>query len=137
MRTERTRREIDRLIESGWRIDEETPERTVLVKREYGDVVIHLLILVLTFWTGGIANVIYGAYKYLNSPKRVLRDENRECPSCGASVAPDAEYCSACGAEQPARDPATTTACEECGAALAPGANYCSACGATVAKNGD
>lgn len=137
MRSERTQREIDRLIESGWRIDEETPERTVLVRREYGDVVIHLLILVLTFWTGGIANVIYGAYKYLNSPKRVLRDENRECPSCGASVAAEADFCSNCGAEQPARERPSTTDCEECGAALAAGAKYCSSCGATAAKRGD
>ena len=136
MRTERTRQEIDRLIESGWRIDEETPERTVLVKREYGDVVVHLVIFVLTFWTGGIANVIYGAYKYLNSPKRVLRDESRACPSCGASVAADADFCSNCGTELPAVE-AEAAACPECGARLPPGAKYCSSCGAQVARAAD
>lgn len=131
MRSERSRREIDRLIESGWRIEEETPERTVLVNREYGDVVVHLLLLVLTFWTGGIVNLLYAGYKYLNSPRRVIRDERRTCPDCGAEVPADAEFCPSCGVELPAVEPARAT-CPDCGAPITPGANYCPSCGAAV-----
>lgn len=136
MRSERTQRQIDDLIEAGWRISEETPERTVLVKREYGDPVLHLVILVLTFWTGGIVNVAYAAYKYLNSPRKVLRDAARSCRECGESVPEGAEYCPACGTEQPSQEPTPATTCPDCGAAVSEGAKYCSSCGAELAAAG-
>lgn len=137
-RTEDLQREIDDAIVEGWRIESETPERVVLVKRNYGDLGIHVLLAVLTaWWSFGLINIAYGAFKYVNdSQRRVLRD-SRSCPECGMSVAADAEYCQHCGAEMPATAPstATTDSCPECGSGVAPGAQYCENCGAELAES--
>ncbi|WP_276300232.1 zinc ribbon domain-containing protein [Halorussus lipolyticus] len=97
-RSERLQREIDDAIADGWRIESETPERVVLVKRNLGSIGVHLILAVLTgWWSFGVVNLVYGAYKYLNdSQRRVLRD-GAACPECGASVAPNASYCQNCG----------------------------------------
>lgn len=138
MRSEQLQRQVDELIVAGWRIEEETPERVVLVKREYGDLALHLIIFLLTFWTGGIVNVIYGAYRYVNSPKRVLRAEGRSCSECGSNVPSGANYCPECGTEAPADRPTAGAdgellTCPECGSAVAEGSKYCSSCGVELA----
>ena len=46
------------------------------------------------------------------------------CPECGNPVAPNAKFCSNCGAKQNAG-----AACPACGQAVTPGANFCSNCG--------
>jgi hypothetical protein len=99
-RSERLQREIDDAIAAGWKIETETPERVVLVKRTVGSLGVHLVLAVLTgWWSFGLVNLVYGAYKYLNdTQRRVLRDAT-PCPECGASVATDANYCKNCGAE--------------------------------------
>ena len=99
-RSERLQRQIDDAIADGWRIESETPERVVLVKRNFGSLGVHVVIAVLTgWWSFGVVNLVYGAYKYLNdSQRRVLRD-GAACPDCGASVAPNASYCQNCGAD--------------------------------------
>jgi ribosomal protein S27AE len=101
-RTESLQREIDDAIAEGWRIESETPERVVLVKRNVGSLGVHLALALLTaWWSFGLVNLVYGAYKYLNdSQRRVLR-EGTACPECGASVAADASYCQNCGVELP------------------------------------
>ena len=80
MRSQRARREIEDAISMGWRIDSETPERVVLVKREFGSVGVHLIIALLTFWwTMGVGNVAYAAYKYFNdSQRRVVWDDRHD-----------------------------------------------------------
>lgn len=67
------RREVTDLVESGWRIESETPERVTLVKRDFGSAKTHLLIAVLTiWWLMGIPNLLYAAYKYFNDSERTI-----------------------------------------------------------------
>ena len=112
VRSERLQRQIDDAIAEGWKIETETPERVVLVKRNVGDLVVHLVLAVLTgWWSFGLVNLVYGAYKYLNdSQRRVLRDAVA-CPECGASVPAGASYCQNCGTEIPEAEgePAATS----------------------------
>jgi len=95
-RSERLQRRID----DGWQIESETPERVVLVKRTVGSLWVHLTLAVLTaWWSFGLINLVYGAYKYLNDSRRRVLREGAACPACGASVSPDASYCQQCGTE--------------------------------------
>lgn len=60
------------------------------------------------------------------------KEKNKEtikCISCGAEVAPDAQFCGKCGAkiEHP-----TVIHCKTCGSVLAPDAKFCGKCGAKV-----
>ncbi len=72
--TEDYKREMDELLESGWDIKTESPDRVVMIKKDFGAVVPHILILVfLGWWLLLIPNVLYAAYKYTNSPQRIIR----------------------------------------------------------------
>ncbi|WP_227375417.1 zinc ribbon domain-containing protein [Haladaptatus halobius] len=135
-RTDRIQREIDTALAEGWRIESETPDRVVLVKRNYGDFGVHIVLALLTFWwTLGVGNLAYAAYKYVNdSQRRVLWESERECPECGTTVAPDANYCRNCGTELPTDPEPVGMTCPNCGAAVAEGAKYCSSCGAGIAE---
>ena len=53
----------------------------------------------------------------------------KTCPACGATNAPEARFCSACGT------PFEAT-CVACGAALADDARFCASCGAPVEPSG-
>lgn len=84
------RREVTTKVESGWRIEEETPDRVTLVRREYGDPGIHLVIAVLTlWWTMGIPNLLYAAYKYFTGSQRtvVWKDQARAADEVGEATA--------------------------------------------------
>jgi hypothetical protein len=71
MRSERARREIEDALAAGWRIESEGPHRVVLVDREFGSVGGHLVVALLTFWwTMGLGNLVYAAYKYFNDTRR-------------------------------------------------------------------
>jgi hypothetical protein len=71
--TDTYRREVTRLVENGWRIEEETPERVTLVRRTVGTVEAHLVIAVLTvWWLMGVPNLLYGAYKYVSDSERTV-----------------------------------------------------------------
>jgi ribosomal protein S27AE len=99
-RSERLQREIDDAIAGGWRIESETPERVVLIKRNYGSLGVHLILAILTgWWSFGVINIVYGAYKYLNDSRRRVLREGEACPECGGSVAPNASYCQNCGTD--------------------------------------
>ncbi|UPV72952.1 zinc ribbon domain-containing protein [Halorussus limi] len=101
-RSENLQREIDDAIARGWKIESETPERVVLVKRNVGNLAVHLILAVLTgWWSFGLVNLVYGGYKYLNDAQRRVVREGTACPECGASVSPDASYCQNCGTELP------------------------------------
>ncbi len=99
MRSNRLQREIDDLVSRGWTIEEETPDRVVMVDREFGSVLSHVLVVVLTVWFSmGLGNVVWGAYNYVsNSRRRVLWEDAVGCPHCGADVPASADYCPACG----------------------------------------
>jgi RNA polymerase subunit RPABC4/transcription elongation factor Spt4 len=136
MRSTRLQREIDDLVAQGWRIEEETPDRVVMVDREFGSVASHVLVALLTFWFSlGLGNVVWAAYNYVsNSRRRVLWADGTDCPACGVAVPKSADYCPACGEAAPAAtDPDRGVACPDCGAVAAEGARYCPSCGATLA----
>ena len=66
-------REVKRKVELGWQIEDETPERITLVKREYGNPGVHLVIALFTiWWLLGVPNLLYAAYKYFTGSKRTI-----------------------------------------------------------------
>lgn len=86
------RREVTELVEDGWRIESETPDRVTLVKRNFGSAKNHLVIAVLTiWWLMGIPNVLYAAYKYFDDSERTIvwRENGPEGETAGTAV--DAE----------------------------------------------
>lgn len=67
------RREVTELVETGWRIESETPERVTLVRRNFGSLGTHLIIAVFTiWWLMGVPNLLYAAYKYLDDSDRTV-----------------------------------------------------------------
>ena len=71
--TDSYRREVTAKVESGWRIEDETPDRITLVRREFGDLGVHVIIAVLTlWWTMGLGNVLYAVYKYFTESQRTI-----------------------------------------------------------------
>lgn len=70
----------------GWKINEDGDDKVVLYKPNYGSMGGHVLIAVLTvWWTLGIGNALYAAYKYWgDSDKKVIRDDSPDRAS-GAS----------------------------------------------------
>jgi RNA polymerase subunit RPABC4/transcription elongation factor Spt4 len=140
MRSERLQREIDELVARGWTIEEETPDRVVMVDREFGSVLSHVVVALLTFWFSmGVGNLVWGAYNYVsNSRRRVLWDDGTVCPSCGADVPPSADYCPACGDDlESVTEPNGGIACPECDAVAVEGSRFCPACGTKLAATFD
>ncbi|PGF15008.1 zinc ribbon domain-containing protein [Natrinema sp. CBA1119] len=136
MRSKHLQREIDDLVAQGWKIEEETPDRVVLVDREFGSVISHVLVALLTFWFSmGLGNVVWGAYNYVsNSQRRVLWEGGGDCPSCGADVPSSADYCPSCGADlESVAEPNGGVVCPECDAVAADGSRYCPSCGTKLA----
>lgn len=67
------RDEVTAKVESGWRIEEETPDRVTLVRRDFGSPGIHLLIAIFTiWWSMGVPNLLYAAYKYFTASQRTV-----------------------------------------------------------------
>ena len=136
MRSRRLQREIDDLVAQGWTIEEEAPDHVVMIDREFGSLVSHLLIAILTFWFSmGLGNVVWAAYNYVaNSRRRVLWEDGRDCPNCGAGVSPEAAYCPDCGtALETVPEPEGEIACPDCEAMVAEGSRYCPNCGVKLA----
>ncbi|WP_276253827.1 zinc ribbon domain-containing protein [Halomontanus rarus] len=144
MRSTHLQRQIDDLVAQGWRIEDEDTDRVVMVNREFGSLGSHLVVAVLTiWWTMGLGNLAWGAYKYTTeSDRRVLWEDGAGgtvaagCPNCGADVAPDDSYCQSCGTDLEAvraDESAGTTTCPECEAVVTGGSRYCSACGTKLA----
>ncbi|WP_049894356.1 hypothetical protein [Halogranum rubrum] len=76
-------REFERLIDDeeieGWKIKEDGDERVLMFKPNYGTLGGHTLVALLTvWWTFGIGNGLYAAYKYVKSPQKVVREEQIE-----------------------------------------------------------
>jgi hypothetical protein len=80
MKSDRFQRRLEDEQVEGWKIKEDGDERVVMHKPNYGSLGGHILIALLTvWWTLGIGNAIYAAYKYFgDSPTKVVRDELAE-----------------------------------------------------------
>lgn len=74
-KNEMLQRKIDDAKVEGWKVSEEQGDRAVMTKPNYGSLGGHTLIALLTvWWTVGLGNVCYAAWKYFTgSDKRVLR----------------------------------------------------------------
>ncbi|WP_339103997.1 zinc ribbon domain-containing protein [Haloterrigena salinisoli] len=135
-RSTRLQREIDELVARGWTIEEEAPDHVVMIDRAFGSLVSHLLVAILTFWFSmGLGNVVWAAYNYVaNSERRVLWEDGRECPNCGASASAEAAYCPDCGEELGSGlDAGATVSCPDCEAVVDAGSRYCPNCGTRLA----
>lgn len=65
--------EVTQMVEAGWQIETETPERVTLVKRNFGSLAIHLIIAIVTLWWAmGIPNLLYAGYKYVADSERTI-----------------------------------------------------------------
>ena len=138
MHSIRLQQEIDDLIAQGWRIEEETPDRVVMIDREFGSVGSHVLVAILTIWFSmGLGNVVWAAYNYVaNSQRRVLWDDGGRCPACGTDVPAAADYCPSCGEDlESIAEPDGGVTCPECDAVATEGSRYCPACGAKLADS--
>ncbi|RKD88082.1 hypothetical protein [Halopiger aswanensis] len=72
-RSDSYRREVTAKVESGWKIEEETQDRVTLVRREFGNPGIHLIIAILTIWWAmGVPNLLYAAYRYFTGSQRTI-----------------------------------------------------------------
>lgn len=77
MKSNNFQRLIDDEKVEGWKVKEDGDARVVMYKPNYGSLGGHALIALLTiWWTLGIGNLLYAAYKYFaHSDKKVVRDE--------------------------------------------------------------
>lgn len=74
-KNEMLQRKIDDAKVEGWKLSEEQGERAVMKKPNYGSLGGHVLVALLTvWWTIGLGNVCYAAYKYFShSDTKVVR----------------------------------------------------------------
>ncbi|MCT9097215.1 zinc ribbon domain-containing protein [Haloarchaeobius sp. HME9146] len=71
---DRTLRErVDARLIEGWEIEEDLGDRVVLVDRSYGSAGMHVLVALTTiWWTSGLGNAAYAAYKYYADAERLV-----------------------------------------------------------------
>ncbi len=87
MRSERFQRRLDEEYADGWRIVKDRETRVVLRKPDYGSAWLHVLIALATAWfTFGLGNLMYAIYAYLNSPTKLLTEDD-----CFADPEPDVD----------------------------------------------
>lgn len=85
---ERLERRIAAASRNGWRLERDFGDHAVVVRRTVGSVTGHLLVaLVTVWWTMGIGNVLYGAYRYVDGTERmVVRGDRIDGGTAGASA---------------------------------------------------
>ena len=94
----------------GWEVQDRYRDNVVLVKRSAGSAGMHALLFFFTiWWTGGLGNAAYAAYKYfVDVDRKVLhRDTDTSsdlsvadeihCRSCGERINARADICPHCG----------------------------------------
>lgn len=88
MKSDTFQKRIEDEQTEGWKIKEDGDERVVMYKPNYGSLGGHVLIALLTiWWTFGIGNALYAAYKYWgDSDKKVIRDPEAQEESQRATV---------------------------------------------------
>lgn len=77
---------IARATRDGWELEHDFGDHAVMVRRTFGDTDEHLVVALLTvWWTMGLGNVLYGAYRYVEDAERtVLRAGPPENPETEA-----------------------------------------------------
>lgn len=80
MKSDLFQRRIEDEQTEGWKVNEDGDEKVVMMKPNYGSMGGHVLVAILTvWWTLGIGNALYAAYKYWgDSDKKVVRDEEAQ-----------------------------------------------------------
>ena len=63
--------EVEDKVATGFKVVSKTDEVAVLEKRNFGKAVWHILILILTFWTWGLGNIVYLLFSYFARVDRV------------------------------------------------------------------
>lgn len=94
----------------GWEVQDRYRDDVVLVKRSAGSAGMHALLFFFTiWWTGGLGNAIYAAYKYFVDVDRKVLHRDTEgssdlsvvdeihCRSCGEQINARADICPHCG----------------------------------------
>ncbi|WP_232702959.1 hypothetical protein [Halobacterium wangiae] len=77
-RSDSYRREVTAKVESGWQIEEDTRDRVTLVRRDFGNPGVHLVIAIFTIWWAmGVPNLLYAAYRYFTRSQRTIVWKNR------------------------------------------------------------
>jgi hypothetical protein len=77
MRTERFQRRLDEEYADGWRVARESEAYAVLRRPDYGSPWLHAVIALTTVWfTFGLGNLLYAVYAYLNSPTKLLTEDD-------------------------------------------------------------
>ncbi|WP_439026865.1 zinc-ribbon domain-containing protein [Haloarchaeobius sp. DT45] len=64
---------VDARLVEGWEVEEDYGDRVVLVDRSYGSAGMHVLVALTTiWWTSGLGNAAYAAYKYYADAERLV-----------------------------------------------------------------
>lgn len=64
---------IARATRDGWNLEHDFGDHAVMVRRTFGDMDEHLVVALLTvWWTMGLGNVLYGAYRYVEDAERMV-----------------------------------------------------------------
>ncbi|GAA0465361.1 hypothetical protein MUK72_00785 [Halococcus dombrowskii] len=67
---------IDDFVTQGYRIKEQGENSTMMKEKDWGSGGMHLIVLVfLGWWTVGIANAVYAAYKYFTGAEVKIQVE--------------------------------------------------------------
>ncbi|QCW02179.1 zinc ribbon domain-containing protein [Natrinema pallidum] len=70
---DRLERRIAAASRDGWRLEHDFGDHAVLLRRTFGGLADHLAVALLTgWWTMGIGNVLYGAYRYVDGTERTV-----------------------------------------------------------------
>lgn len=57
----------------GWQLEHDFGDHAVMIRRTFGGVADHLLVALITvWWTMGVGNVLYGAYRYFDGAERMV-----------------------------------------------------------------
>jgi len=73
------RRRVSDWIDRGWSIERDYGQSVVLIKRDLGNVWVHLGLLVTTVWfTTGLVNAGYALWSYIGKPDRVTLHRSAE-----------------------------------------------------------
>ncbi|WP_435358985.1 zinc-ribbon domain-containing protein [Haloarchaeobius sp. DFWS5] len=64
---------VESRLVDGWEIEHDYGDRVIMVDRSYGDTGMHVLIALCTvWWTSGLGNAAYAAYKYYVDAERLI-----------------------------------------------------------------
>ncbi|QRV14689.1 zinc ribbon domain-containing protein [Haloterrigena salifodinae] len=75
---DRLEHRITRASREGWRLEHDFGDRAVMVRRTFGNAKEHLAVALVTVWfTMGIGNALWGAYRYFGDAERLILRADR------------------------------------------------------------